>query len=109
LSNLITVEDLRTFFFTATGTVLIFVAAGLVAFAIHELGSAGLIGNTGVAFDLTGTLADDSPLGSILHGLFGYRSAPTVLEVLGYLAYLVPVLILFSLDRPLIRRSAEAA
>jgi high-affinity iron transporter len=96
-------------FFTVTGTVLIFVAAGLVAFAIHELGSAGLITNTGVAFELGGWLADDSPVGSILHGLFGYRSAPSVLEVLGYLAYLIPVLVLFVLDRPLSRRPAVVA
>lgn len=96
-------------FFTVTGTVLIFVAAGLVAFAISELGEAGLLSNTGVAFDLNGVLADTSPLGSVLHGLFGYRSAPTVLELLGYLIYLVPVLILFMLDRPLFQRSAVAS
>jgi high-affinity iron transporter len=96
-------------FFTVTGAILIFVAAGLVAFAIHEFGEAGLIGNAGTAFDLTGVLADTSPLGSVLHGLFGYRSAPTVLELLGYLVYLVPVLVLFVLDRPLLRRPAVAA
>src|SRR5262245_10048671 len=37
-------------FFTVTGTVLIFVAAGLVAFAIAELGEASFISNTGTAF-----------------------------------------------------------
>lgn len=96
-------------FFTVTGTILIFVAAGLVAFAIHEFGEAGLIANTGVAFDLNGVLPDTSPLGSVLHGLFGYRSAPTILELLGYLAYLVPVIVLFVLDRPLLRRPAVTA
>ena len=96
-------------FFTVTGTILIFVAAGLVAFAVHEFGEAGLIANTGVAFDLGAVLPDTSPLGSILHGLFGYRSAPTVLELVGYLAYLVPVLVLFVADRPLIRRAAPPA
>ncbi len=96
-------------FFTVTGSILIFVAAGLVAFAIHEFGEAGLVANTGVAFDLGGVLSDTTPLGSILHGLFGYRSAPTVLELLGYLAYLVPVLALFIADRPLIRRPTSTA
>lgn len=95
-------------FFTVTGAILIFVAAGLVAFAVSELGNAGLYANTGLAFDLGGVLADTSPLGSVLHGLFGYRSAPTPLELLGYVAYLVPVLILFVLDRPLVRRAAPA-
>ena len=95
-------------FFTVTGSILIFVAAGLVAFAIAEFANAGLYANAGVAFDFNGVLSDESPLGSILHGLFGYRSAPTVLESFGYLAYLVPVLVLFVLDRPLVRRPAAA-
>jgi len=96
-------------FFTVTGTVLIFVSAGLVAFAIAEFGDAGLLANGGVAFDLNGVLPDTSPIGSILHGLFGYRSAPTPLELLGYVAYLVPVLALFIADRPVIRRPTPPA
>src|SRR3954467_8298667 len=43
--------DLRRFF-TTTGALLIFVAAGLVAFAISAFGEAGVIANTGTAFDL---------------------------------------------------------
>ena len=96
-------------FFTVTGTVLIFVAAGLVAFAIAEFGEAGLFPNAGAAFDLNGVLPDHGPLGSVLRGLFGYRSAPTPLELIGYVAYLVPVLVLFVVDRPLIRRPAPPA
>ena len=96
-------------FFTITGTVLIFVAAGLVAFAIAEFGEGGLISNTGVAFDLNRVLPDQGPIGSVLRGLFGYRSAPTPLEVLGYVAYLIPVLFLFVVDRPLVRRTAVAS
>jgi high-affinity iron transporter len=96
-------------FFTATGTVLIFVSAGLVAFAIAEFGEAGLFTNAGQAFNLSGILPDSGPIGSVLRGLFGYRSAPTPLEVVGYLVYLIPVLILFVLDRPLIQRPAPAA
>lgn len=96
-------------FFTVTGVVLIFVAAGLVAFAVHEFGEAGLIANGGVAFDLSGVLPDGNPLAQILRGLFGYRATPTPLEAASYLIYLVPVLILFVLDRPIIRRPAVAA
>jgi high-affinity iron transporter len=95
-------------FFTVTGTVLIFVSAGLVAFAIAEFGEAGLVANAGTAFNLNGLLPDSSPLGNVLRGLFGYRSAPSPLEVAGYLAYLVPVLVLFVVDRPLVRRTAAA-
>ena len=96
-------------FFTVTGTILIFVSAGLVAFAIAEFGEAGLFPNTGVAFDLNGVLPDGGAIGSVLRGLFGYRSAPTPLELIGYVAYLVPVLVLFVADRPLIRRPAPPA
>jgi high-affinity iron transporter len=96
-------------FFTVTGTVLIFVSAGLVAFAIAEFGDAGLFANTGATFDLNNVLPDRGALGSVLRGLFGYRSAPTPLELIGYVAYLVPVLFLFILDRPLIRRPAPPA
>jgi len=96
-------------FFTITGTVLIFVAAGLCAFAVAEFGEGGLIRNLGTAFDLNGVLPDNGPIGSVLRGLFGYRSAPTPLEVVAYIAYLIPVLFLFVIDRPLIRRPAVAA
>jgi high-affinity iron transporter len=96
-------------FFTITGTVLIFVAAGLCAFAVAEFGEGGLIHNVGTAFDLNGMLPDTGALGSVLRGLFGYRSAPTPLEVVAYVAYLVPILFLFVVDRPLLRRPAVAA
>lgn len=86
--------DLRRFF-TITGVVLVFVSAGLIAFAIREFGEAGLIANSGTAFDLGSVLPVSSPLGAVLAGLFGYRSAPTPLEVIAYLGYLIPVLYLF--------------
>jgi high-affinity iron transporter len=99
-------------FFTVTGVVLVFVSAGLIAFAIHEFGEAGLIANTGTTFDLGAILPETSPLGSVLAGLFGYRSQPTPLELTGYLVYLLPVLALFLFGdriRRLARPSAAAA
>jgi high-affinity iron transporter len=96
-------------FFTITGTILIFVAAGLVAYAVAEFGETGWLSNTGAAFDLNSILPDTGPIGSVLRGLFGYRSAPTPLEVVGYVAYLVPVLLLFVIDRTPVRRTAVAA
>ncbi len=82
-------------FFTVTGVVLIFVAAGLCAFAVGAFGEAGLIANTGAIYDVGAVLPETSPLGSLLAGLFGFRSAPTPLEVIAYGGYLVPVLFLF--------------
>ena len=102
--------DLRRFF-TITGIVLIFVSAGLVAFAVHEFGEAGLIVNTGAVFDLGAILPESSPVGAVLAGLFGYRSAPTPLEVIGYFAYLIPVLTLFlkPARRPTVAPAAAAS
>jgi high-affinity iron transporter len=101
--------DLRRFF-TITGIVLVFVSAGLVGFAIHEFGDAGVITNTGAAFNIDGLLPEESPLGMLLAAIFGYRSAPTPLELVGYLAYLIPTLSLFLLDGrwPAGRRTAKA-
>ncbi len=86
--------DLRAFF-TLTGVVLIFVAAGLCAFAVAAFAEAGLFANLGAVYDLGSLLPETSPLGSLLTGFFGYRAAPTPLEVAAYLGYLVPVLSLF--------------
>lgn len=86
--------DLRRFF-DVTGTVLILVAAGLLAGAVHEFGEAGLLSNTGSVFDLSSVLPDTSPLGMVLAGIAGYRAAPSPLEAGAYLAYLVPVLAAF--------------
>ncbi len=99
--------DLRRFF-TVTGVVLIFVSAGLMAFAAAEIGEAGLIANSGTFFDLGAILPESSPAGSVLAGLFGYRSQPTPLEAFLYVAYLVPVLTLFVFDDRLPSRRQPA-
>ena len=101
--------DLRRFF-TVTGVVLIFVSGGLIAYGLHEFTETGLVPVTPTAFDLGSVLPETSPLGALLAGLFGYRSAPTVLEVVAYLAYVLPVLALFTgLRRPARPVSAAAA
>lgn len=48
-----------------------------------------------VVFDTSEILPLDSTLGSVLAGIFGYIATPTVSEVVAYLAFLVPALILF--------------
>ena len=66
---------------------------------------------TPVAFDLHGVLPESGLFGSLLAGLFGYRELPTVLQVVGYLAYLIPVLILFVIGprRPRVATVAPAS
>ena len=83
--------NLRTFF-RVTGAILIVVAAGLFAFAVHELQEAGWLPFLeATAFDISGTLPDDRGIGAVLRGLLGYNADPTVLEVVAWLGYLIVV------------------
>jgi high-affinity iron transporter len=83
-------------FFRLTGVVLVFIAAGLVSHAVHELVEIGIITiGTQPLFDLSGVLPDDSGVGLFLRALFGYSAAPELITVVAYFAYLVPVLIFY--------------
>jgi high-affinity iron transporter len=75
-------------FFQVTGAVLVVFAAGLVANAVGEFQEAGLL--PGIVEHLWSTAAwldDNSTLGSALHSLVGYASAPSLLQVLAYVTY----------------------
>jgi len=80
-------------FFNVSSILLIFVAAGMFAYGIHELESAGIIPNYGRIWDINPPkLADGSyPLmhdkgyvGSLLKGLFGYNGDPSLIELLAW-------------------------
>lgn len=83
-------------FFRWTGVFIIFVAAGLLTGALRAFHEAGLwnVWQT-TAFDLSAILPTDGALGTLLAGVFGYQEAPTVAEVVAYLGFLLPALILF--------------
>jgi high-affinity iron transporter len=83
-------------FFRWTGVFIIFVAAGLLTGALrafHEAGLWNVLQTT--AFDFSAMLPKDGALGTLLAGIFGYQEAPTVAEVIAYLGFLLPALILF--------------
>ena len=83
--------NLRSFF-RVTGAILIVVAAGLFAYALHELQEAGWLPFlAGTAFDVSGSFADDEGVGALLRGLIGYQANPTWLEVVGWVSYLTTV------------------
>lgn len=83
-------------FFRWTGVFLIVVAAGLVAGSLRALHEAGMWNHLQeVVFDSSKYLHEDSPLGVLLGGFFGYTDHPTQGEVLAWLLYLVPVMIWF--------------
>lgn len=98
-------------FFRWTGAFLIVVAAGLVAGSLRALHEAGVWNHLQeVVFDSSKYLHEDSPLGVLLSGFFGYTDHPTQGEVLAWLLYLVPVMIWFLHgSRPAaVQRSSES-
>jgi len=77
-------------FFNITSVALLFFAAGLIGLAVHEYQEVGLLPLTiPHVWDLSTILDDSSGLGGILKTLVGYNSAPSLLEVLSYVAYWV--------------------
>lgn len=83
-------------FFTWTGAGLVVVAAGVLAYGVHDLQEAGwLPGLNSLAFDVSGTVPPDSWYGTILKGTVNFTPATTWLQAILWLAYLVPVMVLF--------------
>ncbi len=85
-----------TKFFTWTGLLLILVAAGIFRYGVHDFQEAGVLpGLSHHAFDISGVLDPSTWYASLLSGMFNITPQPTVLEVIAWLAYAVPVLVLF--------------
>ncbi len=87
--------DLRVFF-RWTGIGLIFIAAGLLSHAVHELIEVGAlsIGTTPV-FDISNVLPDEAGVGQFLRAILGYSAAPEQSTLAAYVAYLAVVLALY--------------
>lgn len=88
-------------FFTWTGGMLVVVAAGVLAYGVHDLQEADFLpGLTNKAFDISETIPPDSWYGTLLKGTFNFQPDPTVLQVAVWALYLVPVLALFLAGSP---------
>ena len=85
-------------FFKWTGAILIVVAAGVLAYGVHDLQEAGILpGLNNLAFDVSEQIPPSSWLGTILKGTLNFSPATTWLEAIAWVAYLVPTMTVFLL------------
>ncbi|KRF45831.1 iron transporter [Terrabacter sp. Soil811] len=91
-------------FFRYTGILLVLVAAGILAYGIHDLQEAGFLpGLTTLAFDVSATVDPGSWYATLLKGIFNFTPATTVLQAIAWGLYVGIVLTLF------LRQSRPAA
>jgi high-affinity iron transporter len=85
-------------FFTWTGAILMIVAAGVLAYGVHDLQEAGILpGLHNLAFDASAIIPPDSWYGTLLKGTLNFSPATTWLEFLAWWSYIIPVVTFFLL------------
>ncbi|MFI0432939.1 MAG: iron uptake transporter permease EfeU [Candidatus Nanopelagicales bacterium] len=83
-------------FFKWTGVALIVVAAGVLAYGVHDLQEAAVLpGLNSLAWDVSAQVPTSSWYGSVLKGTVNFSPQTTWLELGVWLAYLVPVMYLY--------------
>ncbi|MFE6757390.1 iron uptake transporter permease EfeU [Streptomyces sp. NPDC057684] len=95
-------------FFTWTGGMLVIVAAGVLAYGVHDLQEAQFLGGlSSKAFDISETIPPDSWYGTLLKGVLNFQPDPTVLQVVVWLLYLIPTLAVFLAPAGFLSRKAK--
>ncbi|MGW0413014.1 iron uptake transporter permease EfeU [Streptomyces collinus] len=85
-----------TRFFTATGAVLIVIAAGVLGYGLRDLQEGGVLpGKTAYAVDLAGSVDAGSWYSTLVQGVLNLTPTMTWLQVTAYAAYLATVMTLF--------------
>ncbi len=83
-------------FFAIVGSLLMVVAAGLLADGVQNLQELRVLpGASWTLWNMSGTLPDDTGIGDVLHGLVGYSAAPTALQAVIWACFLGVGLVLF--------------
>ncbi len=100
-------------FFRVTGAVLVLVAAGLVASSLHTAAEAGwVVGGQSQALDLSAIIRPGTVWESLITGILGIHAQPTVIEVVGWLLYAIPMLAIVLVPdavRPRVRATVAGA
>ncbi len=87
--------DLRAFF-RVTGILIILFAAGLVSKGVHEFQELGLLPTLSEhIWDLGILDPSTQTAGRFMKSLFGWTPRPSLLMAIAYVAYLIPVLVIF--------------
>lgn len=83
-------------FFRWTGIALVIVAAGILAYGIHDLQEAGVLpGEDNLAFDVSSVIVPGSWLATLLRGIFNVTPQMAWLQVIAWVLYVGIVLPLF--------------
>lgn len=82
-------------FFRWTSFILVVVAAGILAYGVHEFQEVGFLPAGEPVYDATSWLGKETLVGSLLYGLFSYRANPSALELVAWGTYLAITLTLF--------------
>lgn len=103
-------------FFSITNIVLILFAAGLIAHGVHELQEAHVIPQlVDQVWDINPAVNSDGSypalhekgyVGSILKGLLGYNGNPSLIEILGYISYIVIIAAVWGKKKAAFRKVA---
>jgi high-affinity iron transporter len=104
-------------FFRVMGILLLFFAAGLLSNAVQNMQELGwLTIGTAPLWNTAHILSEESVIGDLLHGVIGYAQAPTILQGLFYMTYLLVVGGVFAwmtrkpnMGRPAMTSSTEPA
>ena len=83
--------------FQGSGMFLLLIAAGLLAYGIHEFQELGLIPEIyAPIWNINHILNEKVGLGQFLKSIFGYNGNPSLIEVIGYSTYLYGVIFLLN-------------
>jgi high-affinity iron transporter len=85
--------------FRGTGFLILLMAAGMLAYGIHELEEAGWVPQfIYPVYNINHILNEKAGVGSFLKALFGYNGNPSLTEVAAYWTYLCTILFIFFRD-----------